>query len=225
LDTDYGIEPEYIDTWGRKHVPSDKTRRLIRAALGATETTGPLDPTFVVRDDAEFIPLRAPAEHANSSIKLEIRWEKRRADRVHSKAGDIERGDMITFLYPRDTRQTFVKRVIGLPGGPHSNCRQAGDPQRTPLSRTEVIVPADSFYVLGDNRDISWDSRDWGFVPRTDVVGKPWIVFWSYDAPTNELAGWNRAHFADLSRHFFTKTRGERTLLVLHSQPAQEVKP
>ncbi len=164
------------------------------------------------------------------------------ADRVHSRAGDIERGDMITFLYPRDTRQTYVKRVIGLPGDRIRivdkqvirNERRLVEPYVQHVNSSfddhrdnaaEVIVPADSFYVLGDNRDISWDSRDWGFVPRTDVVGKPWIVFWSYDAPTNELAGWNRAYFADLAQHFFTRTRWARTLLVLHSQPAHEVAP
>ncbi len=60
---------------GRKHVPSDETHRLIRAALGVTETASALDPTIVVREDAESISLRVPAEHAGSSVKLEIRWE------------------------------------------------------------------------------------------------------------------------------------------------------
>jgi 4-alpha-glucanotransferase len=72
---DDGIEPEYIDTWGRKHVPSDETRRLILAALGAEAAAVPLDSTIVVREDAESIALRVPAEQAGSSIKLEIRWE------------------------------------------------------------------------------------------------------------------------------------------------------
>ncbi|HEY1757330.1 MAG TPA: 4-alpha-glucanotransferase [Bryobacteraceae bacterium] len=74
---DDGIEPEYIDTWGRKHVPSDETRRLILAALGSEAVAGHplLAPTLVVRDDTEFIPLRVPAAQTGSSIKLEIRWE------------------------------------------------------------------------------------------------------------------------------------------------------
>ena len=75
MDRDYGIEPEYIDTWGRKHVPSDETRRLILAALGTAETAAPLDPAIVVREDAESFPLRVPAASAGSTVKLEIRWE------------------------------------------------------------------------------------------------------------------------------------------------------
>ena len=78
MDKDHGIEPEYIDTWGRKHVPSEETRRLILAALG-TETAAaahpPIDPTIVVREDAESFPLRVPAANAGSTVKLEIRWE------------------------------------------------------------------------------------------------------------------------------------------------------
>jgi signal peptidase I len=186
------------------------------------------------------------------------------ADRLHSRVGDIQRGDMITFLYPEDTRQTYVKRVIGLPGDRIRlsgrqvirNGRRLLEPYTQNLASSldayrdnfpteaasytsslgrdmfahhvidgEVIVPADSFFVLGDNRDISFDSRYWGFVPRENVVGKPWIVFWSYDAPTGELVGWNRAYIADLAQHFFTRTRWARTLLVLRSLPAQEVEP
>jgi signal peptidase I len=93
------------------------------------------------------------------------------------------------------------------------------------VANGEVIVPADSLFVLGDNRDNSFDSRYWGFVPRENVVGKPWIVFWSYDAPTDELVGWNGKYLADLAQHFFTRTRWERTMMVLRSQPAQEVEP
>ena len=54
MDQDFGIEPEYTDTWGRKHVPSDDTRRLILAALRTEGTeSAALDPAYVVREDAE----------------------------------------------------------------------------------------------------------------------------------------------------------------------------
>jgi 4-alpha-glucanotransferase len=76
MDQDFGIEPEYTDTWGRKHVPSEDTRRLILAALSTEGTESPaLDPVYVVREDAESIPLRVPAPRAGSSVKLEIQWE------------------------------------------------------------------------------------------------------------------------------------------------------
>ncbi|HUE00775.1 MAG TPA: signal peptidase I, partial [Bryobacteraceae bacterium] len=52
----------------------------------------------------------------------------------------------------------------------------------------EVVVPPDSFFAMGDNRDSSLDSRYWGFVPRENIIGKPLIIYWSYDAPTEALS-------------------------------------
>ena len=75
----------------------------------------------------------------------------------------------------------------------------------------ELVVPAASLFALGDNRDNSLDSRYWGFVPRENVVGKPVIVFWSYDAPSEDLMGYSVHHVVDLAAHFFTKTRWNRT--------------
>ena len=51
----------------------------------------------------------------------------------------------------------------------------------------EVVVPPGSYFAMGDNRDSSLDSRYWGFVPRENIIGKPLIIYWSYDAPTDEL--------------------------------------
>jgi 4-alpha-glucanotransferase len=71
-----GIEPEYIDTWGRRHAPSEETSRLILEALGPQrESVTPIDATLVVRENADSIALRIPSAHAGASLKLEIRWE------------------------------------------------------------------------------------------------------------------------------------------------------
>jgi len=74
---------------------------------------------------------------------------------------------------------------------------------------------------MGDNRDNSADSRFWGLVPRENIVGKPVIIFWSYDAPTDQLADGNinRDHLLDLAQHFFTKTRWERTFRLVRPYP------
>jgi signal peptidase I len=85
----------------------------------------------------------------------------------------------------------------------------------------EIVVPQDSFFAMGDNRDNSLDSRYWGFVPRDNIIGKPSIIWWSYDAPTEDLIDFTAKHFIDLAQNFFTKTRWRRTLLLVRGQPLQ----
>jgi signal peptidase I len=87
----------------------------------------------------------------------------------------------------------------------------------------EVVVPPDFYFAMGDNRDSSLDSRYWGFVPRENIIGKPLIVYWSYDAPTDQLqdSGISMTHIFDLVRNFFPKTRWKRTFMLIHGYPIQ----
>jgi signal peptidase I len=85
----------------------------------------------------------------------------------------------------------------------------------------EIVVPPDSYFAMGDNRDNSLDSRYWGFVPRENIIGKPLLIFWSYDAPTEDLVDYNTNHFVDLAKNFFSKTRWERTLKLVRGYPIQ----
>jgi signal peptidase I len=110
------------------------------------------------------------------------------------------------------------------------------DPARDPLLRDmlenhvvngEVVVPPGSYFAMGDNRDNSLDSRYWGFVPRDNIVGKPLLIYWSYDATTEELTDSSVSttvdHFKDVLLHFFSRTRWNRTLKILRGFPDSEL--
>lgn len=108
--------------------------------------------------------------------------------------GDIKRGDTVVFWYPEDTTKSYIKRVIGLPGDTVSvddgyvsvNGKKlvesyVPEQYRDDRSYPPTIVPANDYFVLGDNRDASNDSRMWGFVPRNYIYGKAVFVFWPLD--------------------------------------------
>lgn len=87
----------------------------------------------------------------------------------------------------------------------------------------EVVVPPNSYFAMGDNRDNSLDSRYWGFVPRENIIGKPLIIYWSYDAPTDQLnsSSVSITHVLDLAQNFFSKTRWRRTFMLIHGYKVQ----
>jgi len=87
----------------------------------------------------------------------------------------------------------------------------------------EIVVPPGYYFAMGDNRDSSLDSRYWGFVPRENIIGKPLIIYWSYDAPTADLnnPAVSLTHVVDLVEHFFSKTRWSRTFKLIHGYPVK----
>jgi signal peptidase I len=87
----------------------------------------------------------------------------------------------------------------------------------------EVVVPPGFLFAMGDNRDNSSDSRYWGFVPRENIVGTPLIVYWSFEAPTEDLTNPNIGidHIFDIVTHFFTKTRWSREFRLTRGYPLQ----
>ena len=75
------------------------------------------------------------------------------------------------------------------PGEPNVHVAESAiDMLTNHVENGEVVVPPGYYFAMGDNRDSSLDSRYWGFVPRENIIGKPLIIYWSYDAPTEALA-------------------------------------
>lgn len=95
------------------------------------------------------------------------------------------------------------------------------------LSSGEVVVPENRYFGMGDNRDNSSDSRYWGFIPRENIIGKPFLIYWSYRASTEDLTGESAGsmltHAIDLGEHFFTRTRWDRTFKVVRGFPDSEL--
>jgi signal peptidase I len=103
----------------------------------------------------------------------------------------IERGDVVVFHYPRDPEKSYIKRVIALPGDrlriDHGTVWLNGKPQTEPyipeeyrdsVSYPEIVIPADSYFMMGDHRCISSDSRSFGPVERSFIYGKAVFVLW-----------------------------------------------
>lgn len=108
--------------------------------------------------------------------------------------GQIERGDMVVFQFPLDRTKSYIKRVIGLPGDVVSidngavyvNGSLVQEPYvpeeyRDRQSMSAMAVPPDHYFVLGDHRSSSNDSRAWGTVERKDIYGKAVFVYWPLD--------------------------------------------
>ena len=92
---------------------------------------------------------------------------------------------------------------------------------RDHVQGSELVVPPGRYFALGDNRDNSEDSRFWGFVPRENIIGKPIIVYWSYESMTDRLSGspLNPDHLKDLALNFFSKTRWNRSFQLVRAYP------
>jgi signal peptidase I len=110
------------------------------------------------------------------------------------RVGDIQRGDVVVFLYPHDHSKSYIKRVIGLPGDKlrieqgrvYVNGRPIEEPyvpERFSDDRSEaqIVLPDHEYYVMGDHRSISSDSRDFGPVDRNLIYGKAAFVYWPMD--------------------------------------------
>jgi signal peptidase I len=88
------------------------------------------------------------------------------------------------------------------------------------LKDGDLVVPEGSYFAMGDNRDVSFDSRYWGFIPRPNIIGRPMFIYWSFETPEDQ---YKKTAMADrvgnlltTALHFFDRTRWRRTLRLVH---------
>ena len=165
---------------------------LFQAAVQLFEVQGPsMDPRLATGDRVLV----------NKALYMEIDAERvsRFLPRMNAEPGDVWRpfsepkgGDIVVFRFPLDPTQSFVKRVIGVPGDTVEIRRGAVFVNDAPLDEPYVVhdsretlppveVGPDEYYVMGDNRLQSNDSRNWGTVPAENIVGHAWIGYWPLD--------------------------------------------
>jgi signal peptidase I len=157
---------------------------------------------------------------------------------------NIKRGDIVVFKYPDEPERDFIKRVIGLPGETlelrnkkvYINGQPLEEPYvhfLEPASTSQEVtsfdvrerygpvhVPDGQYFVMGDNRDNSQDSRYWGFLPQHYIKGKALMIYWSYESEREDYlddgAGATIKGLFSVVTHFFTKTRWERLFHQIH---------
>lgn len=162
---------------------------------------------------------------------------------------DVRRGDIVVFRYPEQLETDYVKRVIGLPGDTITirdkkisinggeldepyvvyvdpkiynppNLEALPEPFRHRDQFGPYQVPEGQYFVMGDNRDRSYDSRYWGPVPRSLIKGRAFMVYWSFEGsppPPGSPPSARMAELANVVIHFFDRTRWRRTFYIVDS--------
>ena len=141
--------------------------------------------------------LYQPVRVEGTSMQPELRDQDRLfINKFFFRFETIHRDDIVVFHYPRDPERSYIKRVIALPGDTisidHGQVILNGQPLKEPYvprryrdthSMAPLVVPPDEFFVMGDHRSISSDSRDFGPVDRDLIYGKADFIYW----PTSSM--------------------------------------
>lgn len=111
--------------------------------------------------------------------------------RLDYRFGSPQRGDVIVFQYPGNLTDDYIKRIIGVPGdnvlieggSVYVNGRKLDEPYIAPRGTITPalgrwVVRPNTYFVMGDNRNASSNSRVWGLLPREDIIGKAWVSYW-----------------------------------------------
>ncbi len=186
-----------------------------------TRWVGPLMPYRDVHRN-DIVVFLSPEEQGLFVVKRIIGVP---GDHIHLRDGVVYRnGEKLVEPYAQHKLADYNPYRDNFPAVPPSEMYGVRNEKWTEelpshIEGDDIVVPPDSYFAMGDNRDVSYDSRYWGFIPRKNVIGRPMFVYWSFVTPDHqyEMRGWgDRLGFlAHIILHFFDKTRWSRTLRIV----------
>jgi signal peptidase I len=168
--------------------------------------------------DGDIVVFLSPAE---SDLYVVKRIMGVPGDRIHLRDGVVYRnGQKLDEPYVVNTgfnpEDAYRDNFPAVPPSDYSNVTSEWKltmPQH--IENGDLVVPPDSYFAMGDHRDVSYDSRYWGFIPRENVIGRPLFIYWSFETPSDQYLqksmGDRVAFLGHVVVHFFDLTRWKRT--------------
>lgn len=147
-------------------------------------------------------------------------------DRIHLRDGVVYRNGQALqepyVIHSEGDVDPYRDNFPSVPASMSRNPVSPGWPVLTGVMKDgdDILVPPDSYFGMGDNRDVSYDSRYWGFIPRENIIGRPLFVYWSFQTPADQ---WTKTDMGDriaflghVVLHFFDQTRWSRMFHLVH---------
>jgi signal peptidase I len=184
-----------------------------------TRWVGPLLPYRSVRD-GDIVVFLSPAEPGLYVVKRVMGVP---GDRIHLRGGKVYRnGKMLSEPYAVHDGSENPYRD-DFPAIAPSEANNVTPEWHLALGQhiqgEDLVVPNDSYFAMGDNRDVSYDSRYWGFIPRQNVIGRPLFIYWSFETPANQYMkrdiGDRVGFIVHVVVHFFDMTRWRRMFRIV----------
>ncbi len=188
----------------------------------ATHWTGPLLPYRDIRR-GDIVVFLSPAEPGLYVVKRIIGIP---GDHLHLRDGAVYRnGEKLTEPYvihqaAGDTYNPYRDNFPAVPPSEFNNVTPDWQLlMKQYMQGDDLVVPSDHYFAMGDNRDVSYDSRYWGFIPKENVIGRPMFIYWSFETPPNQYlekeVSQRLGFLAHVIIHFFDETRWRRTFRIV----------
>ncbi|MFZ0479827.1 MAG: signal peptidase I [Terriglobales bacterium] len=187
----------------------------------ATHWLGPLLPYRDIRQ-GDIVVFLSPEERGLFVVKRIIGTP---GDRIHLRDGVVYRnGQKLDEPYALHKIADYNPYRDNFPALPPSEMYGVHNEEwmqgfRSHLEGDDIVVPPNSYFAMGDNRDVSYDSRYWGFIPRPNVIGRPMFIYWSFVTPPDQYQMRSAADrfgfLAHIIIHFFDETRWSRTFRIV----------